>query len=683
MSTFLLQSNFKFGEVSPLLYAHANSELYKSAARRLRNCLVMPQTGVTRRFGTIFALNLTTIESNYLLYKPFFFDHSDGSKYVLLFTPLAITIIRNNAIVATVVSTYTSTDIPLLSIAQSNNFVFIAVAGKSPAILSRVAAHATWSLNATPTFINQPTYDFTQNYDALTFVVYLSGTATIVTPSTNLLGVAIKLTSSSPMFTADYVGGLYFGGGGTIRMNQFLDSSNMAGHIIKTFDEKAQMLDVAATSRNILGTQSVVTEKMFSATRGWPEKVCFFQNRIWFAKTASLPGVVTGSNYNGFTSGRFNFDDSRTLETSAVTTVLYGTRATLINHMISYKSLLIFTTGGVYSTSLDLFEPVTPLNISFINLQSGDITNNALPLVLENNVIFYDKGGFRVKTLLLNDEGRNYQAATLNILAPHLINQPYSSAVLSASPDIDGSYLFVVNNEGDMKGKLAIYNLIQEQGITAWTLQETGIDEATEGFRHVISDNEEVYFIVERVINGSAKLYLEKLSFEYLTDCTVPFSQPSSATISGLSALEGLDVDVIAGTSSTDIGFEGSFEVDTGAVTINTPVTQGYVGIRYTPIVGTLPLLVPTQIGANVFHPKHIKSVYVDFFESLSITVNGTKLRYFQLNDQQQMDAAIEPQTNFEQITPMAGWDPRQEIVISQDAPAPFTIIGIGMTIEA
>ncbi len=682
MTTFLMQSDFKFGEISPLLFARTASPIYGNGAKRLRNCLVLPQGGATKRFGLKYIANLTTIDSDYTHYYPFFFTHEDGSKYQLLFTPLAISIFYGDALVATVVTTYTAADILILDVAQSNSLVFITCRGKSPAILSRVTAHATWSLNATPTFINQPTYDFAQNYDTFTFVVYLSGTATIVTPATNLLGVAIKLTSSTAMFTADHVGGLYFGAGGTIRMNQLLDASNMGGHIIKVFDDKSQMLDVAAAARNILGSQSVVTEKMFSTARGWPEKVCFFQNRLWFGRTTSLPGVLCGSNYNGFSSGRMNFDDSRTLDTSAVSTVLYGRRNTTINHILSYKSLIIFTTSGIYSTTLDTFEPITPLNINFVNLQTGDTSNEVLPDILENNCVFYDRGGNRVKTLIITDDGKSYQAGTLNILAPHLIDEPFSTAVFDNSTDIDGSYLFVINNAGVVKGMLASYNLIVEQGITAWTLQNTGINPATEGFRHVISDGEDVYFITQRTINGSSKLYMERLNFGYQTDCTIPFTQASSKTITGLSALEGLVVDVIAGTSDATMGYCGSFLVTSGNVVINSAVTQGYVGIRFTPLIGTLPLLVPTEVGTNVFRPKHIKSLYVDFFESLNITVNNTKLSYFNLNSEL-MDVSLVPQTDYEEVEPMSGWDPRTEIVISQDAPQPFTIIGIGMNIEA
>lgn len=688
MASFLLQSSFKLGEISPLLYAHISdnleSPLYAKAARRLRNCLVIPQGGATRRFGTLFQSDLTSLQSNYLLYKPFFFVHADGSKYLLFFTPLALTIFRNGAVVATVVTTYSTTDIPILSVAQSNDLVFIACKGHIPAILSRVAAHGSWNLQATDPFIHQPTYDFLQNYDGASFTVYLPSTTTILTAANNLIGQPVTLHSfSTGIFTLNHVQGLWFGGGATIRLTNFLDSQNMSGIIVQPFNDKCVIIDSASSIRLLPGTQTVLTEVMFSTLRGWPETVAFFQNRIWFGKTASIPGLVCGSNYNGFTNKRLNFDDSRTLDTSAVSTVVYGQRATIINHLVSYKSLLVFTTSGVYSTSLDLFNPVTPLNINFINLQSGDITNNLLPDILENNVIFYDKGGYRVKTLLLNDEGRNYQAATLNILAPHLVNDPYSSAVLSASGEIDGSYLFVINNSGDMKGKMAIYNLIAEQGITAWTLQETGLDPETEGFRHVMSDGEDVYFIVSRMVNGAPKLYLEKLDFDYNTDCTIPFTQASSQTITGLSALEGLNVDVLAGTSEATMGFEGVFEVSGGAVNLNHEVTQGYVGLRVTPLIGTLPLLVPTQVGNNIFRPKHIKNLYVDFFESLNITVDNTRLRYFQMNEEQHMDVALVPQTNFDEVTPMSGWNPRVEIVISQDAPHPFTIIGIGMNIEA
>src|SRR5690606_29235585 len=145
------------------------------------------------------------------------------------------------------------------------------------------------------------------------------------------------------------------------------------------------------------------------------------------------------------------------------------------------------------------------------------------------------------KTLVLSDDGKDYQAATLNILASHLVNTPYSSAVMDASHTIDVRYLMVVNNGGDDKGALAVYYLIQEQGITAWTLQTTGIDPTGEGFRHVVSDGQDVYFIIQRTVNASSKLYLEKMSFDYLTDCTIPFTQSSSETITGLSVLEGLD----------------------------------------------------------------------------------------------------------------------------------------------
>jgi hypothetical protein len=129
VATFLQQNDFKFGEVSPLLYARTNSPIYGNAAARLRNVFVIPQGGVRKRFGTLFSEDLTSIESNYRLYKPFFFTYEDASKYVILFTPLKITIIYNATVVATLVSTYTTTDIPLIDLAQSNNTLFITCVG--------------------------------------------------------------------------------------------------------------------------------------------------------------------------------------------------------------------------------------------------------------------------------------------------------------------------------------------------------------------------------------------------------------------------------------------------------------------------------------------------------------------------------------------------------------------------
>ncbi len=613
----LIQSSFQFGEISELLHAQVTSPIYYKAARRLRNLIVIPQGGVEKRFGLHYRATISGI-TDYTLVKPFIMDYEDGTKYLMIFRNLAIDIYHNNAIVATVVTTYTTSEIASLSITQTSNLVFIAHGSHKPAILRRVTAHATWSLDANPTFITYPTYDFDQNYDTMTFKVKVGG-VDIVTAQ-NLLGQVVTVVSSAALFTANHAGGLFFGDAGTVRFTAFTNTTTMVGRIVNIFDPASGLFH---GSNNIAGQDSVVTEVAFSSTRGWPQRVSFFQNRIFFGRTASLLGGVWGSDYNGFKYNAFVFNDAETLDTNSLSTVLYSKRSVLVEHMISFKTLIVLTTNGLYSSPLLLETPLIPSNVAFINQQTADSSLDVEPVVFDNEVIFFDKGGKRVKSITLNGNSTRYQTNNISVLAPHLIDQPCSAAVFENSSTKDGSWLFMVNSGDDLEGTLAIYQSVPEQEITAWTLS------TTDGFfRHVVADEETVYFIVERVIGGVTKLFIEQLDFELNMDATYTetFGAPSD-TVTGLTYLEGKEVRVIG-----DGAVMQTQTVTGGEITLEREVTDVEVGLDFTPLLRPMPLNVPTQFGNNIYLPKSIKRAFIDFYQSVGIRVNGELLPPFRFD---------------------------------------------------
>lgn len=661
----LIQSSFQFGEISELLHAQVTSPIYYKAARRLRNLLVIPQGGVEKRFGLNRTYTITGI-TDYRLVKPFVMDYEDGAKYLMIFRDLAIDIYHDDAFIVTVVTTYTASEIASLSITQTANLVFIAHGAHKPAILRRTSAHAGWSLEANPTFIYYPTYDFDQNYNTLTFEVQVSG-VDIVTAQ-NLLGQDVTVVASSALFTANHAGGLFFGNAGTVRFTTFTSTTVMIGRIINVFDDDSSLFH---SSNNILGADAVVTEVAFSTTRGWPQRVSFFQNRIFFARTASLLGGLWGSDYNGFKFNAFTFDDSEAFDTNSVSTVLYSKRAVLIEHMVSFKTLVVLTTNGLYSTPLLQETPITPNNIALVNQQTADSSLDVEPCVFDNEIIFFDKGGKRVKNVTLNGNSTRYQTNNISVLAPHLIDQPYSAAVYENSSLKDGSWLFMVNSGGTLPGTLAVYQSVPEQEITAWTLQTTdGL------FRHVVADEDDVWFIIERSINGSTILSIEKLNFDLNTDAAYihEYGSPTSTIIS-LNYLEGETVRVIG-----DGAVMESQVVTGGQITLERAVTNVEVGLEYTPLLRPMPLNVPTQFGNNIYLPKSIKRAFIDFFESDGIKVNGELIPLFRFG----LDHYNEPpilKTNFAEVCPFNGWDPRQQIDITQSDPVKFTIIGIGFEV--
>lgn len=693
MAVSLIQSSFQFGEVSTLLHAKVDSPIYYRAVKRLRNMLVIPQGGAQRRFGLDWIDDITAT-SDYREVLPYIFDYEDGTRYLLVFRHQAVDIYWSDNpldLPVTVVTTYTASEIQDLCIAQSANLVFITHGSHVPGILRRTAAGSppTFALEANPTFLNYPTFDFLQNYDGYTFKVQVGGVDIVI--AQNLLGQVVEVVSSTAMFSADFVGGVFYGEGGVIRFTFMNSTTNMAGRIINIFSAESSLFH-AGSGNAIHGNDCVVTEKAFSANRGYPQKVAFFQNRIFFAKTSTLLGGIWGSNYNGYNSTKLNFDDSATLDTNSISTVLQGNRSTIINHILGFKTLIVFTSSGLYSTPLLIDLPLTPTNIAFVNLQTADAASTVPPLVFDNETIFFDKGGKKVKTINVNATTQHYETKNISVLAPHLIDQPYSAAVFENSSVKDGNWMFVVNS-GDtildddtaMEGTLSVYQNVPEQEIVAWSLMTTS--ETSDGsvgkFRHVVSDEERAYFIVEREINGNTVLYIEKLNFSTFMDCAKSGTQALSTTISGLSHLEGETVKVRGlEDGATRQAVVNTIGVVTGGViTLETAVTDYEVGLPWYPTIVPLPINVPTPIGANLYLPKSISALYVDFNESLGIEVNGELIPPFRFNDDVYDDGA-QPKTDFVKMVPMVGWDPRAEITISQSEPLPLTLVGLGFEIK-
>lgn len=687
-SVTMIQNTFQFGEVSRLLHARVDSPIYYKSVRRLRNMVVIPQGGCKRRFGTEFIDQINdhagspVYLTDYTKVKPFIFDYQDGSRYLLIFRENAIDIYSAGVYQSTTTTTYAASEIASLSVAQSANIVFIAHDGHSPATLTRSGTGpVTMSLNATPTFSEYPTFDFTQQYDAFTFSVRKAAGATPITTTENVLGYVCNINVSSAMFTADYVGGLFFAEGGVIRITAYNSTTNVAGRIINTFDTESALFSAPNT---ILGSDAVVTEKAFSATRGWPQKVAFFQNRLFFGRTTSLLGGIWGSNYNGYTSGKFNFDDSEALDTNAISTIVQGNRATLIQHMVGFKTLLVFTTSGLYSTPLLIDLPLTPSNISFLNLQTSDAANSVVPVVFDNDVIFFDKGGKKVKNVNVYATTQHYESKVISVLAPQLVDTPYSAAVFENSSVEDGNWMMMTNSGGDIEGGLSIYQSVPEQDITAWSLATSA--ETSDGesyFRHVVSDEETAFFIVERVVNGNTRLFIEQLSFDAYMDASKVGTQALSTTITGLSYLEGETVVVRGKVADSDgmsiVGTAGP--VSGGSVTLLEAVTDYEVGLVWYPEIVPMPMNLPLPKGNSLYMPKTIRKIYVDFFESKNIRVDGTLIPPFRIDDDTYNNPASE-KTDFVQFETMSGWDPNAEITISQTEPLPMTLIGIGFVVS-
>jgi hypothetical protein len=114
------------------------------------------------------------------------------------------------------------------------------------------------------------------------------------------------------------------------------------------------------------------------------------------------------------------------------------------------------------------------------------------------------------------------------------------------------------------------------------------------------SDEDQVYYHVERNINGSTVRYLERQATEaesvggavsWMADCAVSYTGTAATSITGLDHLEGEEVVVWAdgvdlSPDDTD-GIQRTYTVSGGAITLDTAQTNVVAGLPYTERAGT------------------------------------------------------------------------------------------------
>jgi hypothetical protein len=183
------------------------------------------------------------------------------------------------------------------------------------------------------------------------------------------------------------------------------------------------------------------------------------------------------------------------------------------------------------------------------------------------------------------------------------------------------------------------------------------------------------------IMNTGIRLFLEKLNFDKYMDSTVTTSSNSVGAVTGLTNLKGQQVYAIAYGATY-----GPFFVDsTGATNIGKEFAVVDIGIQYKPKLVPMPLNTPTKEGDQTYSEKYVRSMYVDYVDSLYLQAGyeGSlkDIAIIPLGNYT-LGQPVQPVTDFEKVEPLNDWNPRQEFLVTQSLPGPMTIIGVGYELE-
>lgn len=633
----------------PQLLGRTDLEVYNKGAKQLRNTVVIPQGGVRRRFGLEYIKTLTADTEEYMLGS---FIYSDDKEYLLVWTDLKLEIYLDDVLKKTIVTTYPGSILKALELkwSQSGNLLVVVHPDYPQMKLVRGGDDVTWTFSAI-SFKFYPCNDFLENYDAITFTL-----------SNVKVGSGHTLTASSAIFTADFVGGIFIGIGselsiedGVARITEYTDTTHVK------VDINAEFAGSFATG--VIGKTVYLAEPIWTATKGYASTVAFYQGRLVFGGSKALPRILDLSVSNDY----FNFNIGRGRASDAIQERL--DKVNSIMHVIGDRTLQVFTSLSEHAILQLDGQGLKPTNAS-IRKQSGNGSENIEPLVLDNQTFYVKRGGKGVMSFVFDYNAGGYQSIPVSLMSSHLIRNPINGAIMKGSTTDDSNYLFLINNDGS----LAAYQTLIEEKVSSWTLSDTKTNEGNEQsyFHRMTSVGDNIYFIIERKIDGVNVRYLEKLNWNAYTDAAFKRTYGTATdTITGLDHLNGEVVRVVA-----DGYVLPSKTVESGSITIEFAATTVEIGLNFIPIIEMMPVAAKLKSGNADYNKKRTVSVVVDYYESVGIYVDNVVIPMRGFGGTFDYPV-ISPQTGYHEVTKVDGWKAQQTVTITQRDPVPMTVLAV------
>lgn len=508
-----ISNTFNSGELDATLFARDDLELYKKGARKLRNMIALWTGAATIAPGTVYIdvivdrENGNTVIQNPLMVKGFDFTYDADLEITYLIiirqsgTNIAFDIYYEDTLQATVTSTaYLNTQIQDIHIATAQDRVLILHENVQTRQLKRGSNHTSWSLT---TFNPRvfPTFDFSvigaaTNYSTFTFTL---GATT---------GSSVSLTSSSAVFTANHVGGLFRSFAsisavpGTARITAVSTSTSATVNIIDTFGTTTHQGSLCSLTEKIWNSDTTTTP--VSANRGWAARGLFYLNRLLLGRSLAIKNLINLS-----TAGVYdNFDDSDLDGQVAFSATLNGKGEQSIQSIVADDSLVFITANKIFAQSPLVESPITINNYYFAPQNQSPATHIEAQTI-DNQILFVSSNRTKVMQLMYSTADGKYMSYPATALSNNLIDYINSNATWEPPGVSTRLYLATQDN-----GTMLLYSTFLNQSVAAWSLRTT-----TGKFRQVIGDGRQSHIVVEREININTN-FEQALDYVYLSDPT-------------------------------------------------------------------------------------------------------------------------------------------------------------------
>jgi hypothetical protein len=430
-----------------------------------------------------------------------------------------------------------------------------------------------------------------------------------------------------------------------------------------------------------LGSTDMTTNFLWGAWSeefGYPQTLCFFQDRLCFGGTKKQPYMVWMSRTGDY--GNFSVEKASGTVTddSAVALAFVSRKQFKILHLIASTDLIVLTAGNEWTVSGS--DTVTPSK-AVPKMQTTRGCSTVEPLMIGGRIVFVQGRGSTVRDMAYSYETDSYGGNDLTLLAKHIIENV--QIVDSAYKQESDSTIYFVRSDGTM----ACLSYIMEQKVYAWSTIETqGKIEAVAAVQE--GDEDIIYLVVQREING-----VTVRNIEYLAKNPAKSNNPDDyimldnaieySTAEKSSGATEIDVAELAGEKVAVIGdgrvYSGLTVSQDGTVTLPAAVQHAFIGLPYRSIVELPNVEIKTGDGTMQGRKKQISNCILRLSNSLGGMV-GPDINTMDLMNFDEQDAVsdIKLFTGDKHMTlPIGGFNNEGRVIIVTDEPYPFNLLAV------
>ncbi len=514
-------TNFTAGELSPRLDGRIDLAKYQNGVRSLKNFLVHPHGGVTRRPGTQFIAEVKSSAASTRIF-PFEFNTEQtyiveaGNNYFRFYKDGGQ--IQSGGSVVEISTPYLTAELFEIKYAQSADVMFLVHPNHAPRKLTRTSDTA-WTLTLVP----------------FEFGPFLDENTTTTTITSNGLSGTVTLTSSANLFVSTDVGRLVKIYEGFAKISAFTNATTVSAVVQANLDGLSELLPtyvastISFTEGDPSATGSEHNDRIVDTAKAFKDQGFIVGQKItisgasstnngdkliaevtddtiltapsddladqsagsaftivgkleatdeWslgaFSETTGFPGAIcffeerlvyggtTGQPQTVFFSEAGGFDQFNTgsNDVDAMVFTLASSQVNVIRSLVPSRTLIVLTTGAEFSAGSFNLDPITPTNIQ-IKRQTTHGSANVSPVTTGSAVLFLQRAKRKIRELQYNFDVDGFVAPDMTILSEHVSEGGFVELAVQQEPD---NIIWAVRADGQLCG----LTYRREEQVVAW-----------------------------------------------------------------------------------------------------------------------------------------------------------------------------------------------------------------------